>query len=122
MCSKGRQCYLVHVHTLLESLLNKHNDPIYIADTPESFEKDPTINYQIFEDPYQELLLWAILSTRIDLAHYLWERCSSPLCSAIVSTGIYESMRETLGAKNTEMIQQYNVYKKTFEDLAINVS
>nr|XP_045593116.1 transient receptor potential cation channel subfamily M member-like 2 [Procambarus clarkii] len=113
--------HLIHVHYLLQAMMRRHTDPIYEADTPDVITDKPSINYLTFEDPYMELLLWAILSRRSKLARYLWQRCNSPLCATIVSSCLYRSLWLSLGAKNTDIRDEYLRNKDIFERLSVDL-
>nr|XP_027237709.1 transient receptor potential cation channel trpm-like [Penaeus vannamei] len=119
--SRSNYHYLVHVHNILQAMLRKHHDPVYLADTPQAVMVDSSINYLTFEDPYQELLLWAIFSRRGRLARFLWERCETPLCAAVVASCVYQSLWKSLGAKNTVILNEYLKQKTMFETLAVEL-
>ncbi|KAK3876195.1 hypothetical protein Pcinc_018986 [Petrolisthes cinctipes] len=110
--------YLVHVHQLMEAVMRKHKDPPYLADTLEAATTDPSVGYRTFQDPYQELLLWAILSRRNNLAQYLWQRSESPLSCAVAASSLYKALWISLGAKNTDIRSEYWANMEVFEKLA----
>ncbi|XP_069986599.1 transient receptor potential cation channel subfamily M member 1 [Penaeus vannamei] len=109
---------LIHVHNLLQAMVKKHYNKNYLMDTPENIENNPNISAMTFEDPYLELMLWAVLSRRGNLAKFLWERCNSPLCAAVVASCMYQALWESLGEKNTDIRQEYQLQKKVFQNLA----
>ncbi|XP_063591914.1 transient receptor potential cation channel subfamily M member-like 2 [Penaeus indicus] len=119
--SRSSYHYLVHVHNILQAMLRKHHDPVYLSDTPQAVMADSSINYLTFDDPYQELLLWAIFSRRGQLARFLWERCETPLCAAVVASCVYQSLWKSLGAKNTVILNEYQKQKNMFETLAVEL-
>ncbi|KAG7176679.1 Transient receptor potential cation channel subfamily A member 1-like 12 [Homarus americanus] len=119
--SQNNYHYLFHVHNVLQAMMRRHHDDIYTSDTPQAQSDNPSINYLTFEDPYMELLLWAIFSRRAWLANYLWQRCNSPLCAAIAASCLYQSLWRSLGAKNTDILEEYNKNKNTFELFAVNL-
>ncbi|XP_037787629.1 LOW QUALITY PROTEIN: transient receptor potential cation channel subfamily M member 2-like [Penaeus monodon] len=119
--SRSSYHYLVHVHNILQAMLRKHHDPVYLSDTPQAVMADSSINYLTFDDPYQELLLWAIFSRRGQLARFLWERCETPLCAAVVASCVYQSLWKSLGAKNTVILNEYQKQKTMFETLAVEL-
>ncbi|XP_047482968.1 LOW QUALITY PROTEIN: transient receptor potential cation channel subfamily M member-like 2 [Penaeus chinensis] len=119
--SRSSYHYLVHVHNILQAMLRKHHDPVYLTDTPQAVMVDSSINYLTFDDPYQELLLWAIFSRRGRLARFLWERCETPLCAAVVASCVYQSLWKSLGAKNTVILNEYLKQKTMFETLAVEL-
>lgn len=79
------------------------------------------ISSHLPQDPYLELMLWAVLSRRGNLAKFLWERCNSPLCAAVVASCMYQALWESLGEKNTDIRQEYQLQKKVFQNLAKEV-
>ncbi|XP_037787974.1 transient receptor potential cation channel subfamily M member-like 2 [Penaeus monodon] len=109
---------LIHVHNLLNAMMKKHFDKNYLIDTPENITNNPNISATTFEDPYLELMLWAIFSRRGKLAKFLWERCNSPLCAAVVASCMYQALWKSLGKKNTDIRQEYQRQKNVFENLA----
>ncbi|XP_042880245.1 transient receptor potential cation channel subfamily M member-like 2 [Penaeus japonicus] len=119
--SRSNYHYLVHVHNILQAMLRKHHDPVYLSDTPQAVMMDSSINYLTFADPYQELLLWAIFSRRGNLARFLWERSETPLCAAVVASCVYQSLWKSLGAKNTVILNEYQKQKIMFETLAVEL-
>lgn len=68
-----------------------------------------------------ELFIWAILSGRGSLARFVWERCNSPLASAVVGSSLYRSLWKSLGAKNTEIRNRYLKHSVEFEKLSVEV-
>ncbi|KAK4316372.1 hypothetical protein Pmani_012451, partial [Petrolisthes manimaculis] len=110
--------YLVHVHQLMEEVMRKHKDPPYLADTLEAKTTDPSVGNHTFQDPYQELLLWAILSRRNNLAKYLWQCTESPLNCAVAASALYKALWISLEAKNTGIRSEYWANMEVFEKLA----
>ncbi|KAF2346753.1 Ion transport domain, partial [Trinorchestia longiramus] len=119
--TRSKAFHLKHVHKLLLALLGHHSDDAYLADTPDAVMQNSTINYYKFEDPYLELFLWSVLSGRGLLARYLWERCNSPLATAVVGSALYRALWKSLGAKNTELRNRYHDHCVDFEKLAVRL-
>ncbi|XP_071522333.1 transient receptor potential cation channel subfamily M member-like 2 [Panulirus ornatus] len=113
--------HLSHVHRLLVTMMHRHHQPAYQADTPEASTDNPSVNYLTFEDPYLELLVWCILSGRGKLARHVWRRCNSPLCATLVASCLYRSLWRSLGATMTDLRHQYHRYKDDFEHLAVDL-
>ncbi|KAK3893798.1 hypothetical protein Pcinc_002411 [Petrolisthes cinctipes] len=109
--------FLVHVHQLLEVVMKKHTDPPYLADTPEA-KTNTSVEKLKFQDPYQELLLWAILSRRNNLAQYLWQRSESPLSCAVAASSLYKALWISMEAKITDIRSEYWANMEVFEKLA----
>lgn len=55
------------------------------------------------------------------MAKFLWERCNSPLCAAVVASCMYQALWKSLGKKNTDIRQEYQRQKNVFENLAEEV-
>ncbi|CAL4060356.1 unnamed protein product, partial [Meganyctiphanes norvegica] len=117
--SEADYYYLFDIHNILQALVKRHNNPVYLNDTKEGFNNNSSLNYATFQDPYEELLLWAMLSGRTDLGRVMWERCHHPLSAALIVTVIFHSLWRSLGAKNTELREIYFEQKAVFERLAV---
>ncbi|KAK3893200.1 hypothetical protein Pcinc_002956 [Petrolisthes cinctipes] len=109
--------FLVDVHQLLEEVMKKHTDHPYLADTPEA-KTNTSVEKLKFQDPYQELLLWAILSRRNNLAQYLWQRSESPLSCAVAASSLYKALWMSKEAKYTDIRSEYKTNVEVFEKLA----
>ena len=47
---------------------------------------------QTFEDPYQELFIWAILTGKVNMVDFFWKKVQTPLISAIIGGSIYSKL------------------------------
>ncbi|XP_064098313.1 transient receptor potential cation channel subfamily M member 7-like [Macrobrachium nipponense] len=108
--------YLCDVHALLEKLVGNHKNKLYETDSQDVWEKEAC-----FEDPYLELLLFAVLSRRGKLALYLWNKCKNPLSAAIVATCLYQSLADSLRVEETNLRKVYLSMKDAFEKLAVEL-
>ncbi|XP_068236322.1 transient receptor potential cation channel subfamily M member 2-like [Palaemon carinicauda] len=108
--------YLCDVHVLLEKLIGNHKHTLYENDSPDVWEKEAC-----FEDPYLELLLFAVLSRRGTLALYLWNKCKNPLSAAIVATCLYHFLADSLSAEETKLRKEYSSMKDAFEKKAVEL-
>ena len=50
------------------------------------------IVHQTFEDPYQELFIWAILTGKVNMVDFFWKKVQTPLISAIIGGSIYSKL------------------------------
>lgn len=75
--------------------------------------------HTFFQDPYLELLIWAILTRRNNLAKYLWKTCNFPLNTAIVATCIYQGIRDKV--TDSAVRAECKAMKDHFETIAIKV-
>ncbi|XP_042877224.1 transient receptor potential channel-like [Penaeus japonicus] len=107
------------VHKLLKEVVNSHSHRYY-RDMNSLFEFCSTINKITFEDPYLELLIWAIITRRNNLAKYLWETCNFPLNTAIVATCIYQGIRDKV--TDSAVRAECKAMKDHFETIAIKLS
>ncbi|KAK4329362.1 hypothetical protein Pmani_000285 [Petrolisthes manimaculis] len=98
------------IHHLFEMLIGKHMIETFIYPSENSFQ-----------DPYRELLLWAVISRRKCVAEYVWWKCKSPLSSAIVATCFSCSIINLLAVKDTRARMEQKVLKDKFESLAVKV-
>ncbi|KAK7069702.1 hypothetical protein SK128_024772 [Halocaridina rubra] len=114
--SPDEEIYLRDVHLLLQRLVGKHDHHLYVNDIENSHQDKAQ-----FEDPYLELLLWAVLSRRDHLAVYLWQKCQSPLRALIVATCLYKSMEESVSAGDTMLKEAYSKMRWTFEGYAVEL-
>ncbi|XP_069975832.1 transient receptor potential cation channel trpm-like [Penaeus vannamei] len=107
------------VHKLLKQVVNSHSHRYY-RDTNNLFDFCSTINKITFEDPYLELLIWAILTRRNNLAKYLWKTCNFPLNTAIVATCIYQGIRDKV--TDSAVRAECKAMKDHFETIAIKLT
>ena len=50
------------------------------------------IVHQTFEDPYQELFIWAILTGKVEMVDFFWKKVQTPLISTIIAGSIYSKL------------------------------
>ena len=67
------------------------------------------IVYQTFEDPYQELFIWAILTGKIEMVDFFWKRVQTPLIATITAASIYSKLsifynKKKNGFKDTDLL------------------
>ncbi|XP_071090476.1 transient receptor potential cation channel subfamily M member-like 2 [Haliotis cracherodii] len=85
------------------------------TDTDDIEEKDQ------FKRPYKQLLIWAILMNRVDLALFFWEMGEEPISSAIAITRICQGMFKKIPKYQTKIRQDFVEMKIMFEKLAMLV-
>ncbi|XP_062614395.1 transient receptor potential cation channel subfamily M member-like 2 isoform X2 [Saccostrea cucullata] len=77
--------------------------------------------YQVpdFDNPFQELFLWAVLLNRQEMAKILWKGGKDATAAALVASGMLSSLaRET---DDTELAKKLKANSLEFSDLAIAV-
>ena len=70
------------------------------------------IVHQTFEDPYQELFIWAILTGKIEMVDFFWKRVQTPLIATITAASIYSKLSKFYNKKK-------NGYKDSTDLLSI---
>ena len=59
------------------------------------------------DQPYRELLVWAVLYNRKSLAMIFWKECSDPLGSAVVASVMFKTLaRKATLAKDTQLADE----------------
>ncbi|KAG7156086.1 Transient receptor potential cation channel subfamily A member 1-like 13, partial [Homarus americanus] len=109
---KGTTITITEIHHLLRNLGLKHFNQCYEKHAPKEWT---------FEDPYQELLLWAVITRRGDLAFHLWEQCNLPFSAAVIATCLCNAIQDKLHIKDIEIKSEYKELKKAFEERAIKL-
>ena len=83
-------------------------------DFDEGNQSDDYLNKKIsnddmpcFRDPYRELFLWAVLTSRFKISTILWRKISYPTAGALVAANILLRMSESyLLKKNSKVIKK----------------
>ncbi|XP_063592231.1 transient receptor potential channel-like [Penaeus indicus] len=117
--SDDKPLKLNDVHKFLKQVVSSHSHRYY-RDANSLFNFCSTINKITFEDPYLELLIWAILTRRNNLAKYLWDTCNFPLNTAIVATCIYQGVRDKV--TDSAVRAECKTMKDHFETIAIKLT
>ncbi|CAL1527369.1 unnamed protein product [Lymnaea stagnalis] len=74
-----------------------------------------------FKRPYKQLLIWAILMDRFNLAQLFWELGSEPITSALICTVLCHRMEIKVPKYLTIVRNSFHAMKDEFEQLAISV-
>ena len=103
-----KDIYLRHIHKLLTMLMKDHEHDCYKS---HAFKTNNVSNivYQTFEDPYQELFIWAILTGKIEMVDFFWKRVQTPLIATITAASIYSKLsifynKKKNGFKDTDLL------------------
>ncbi|XP_046549419.1 LOW QUALITY PROTEIN: transient receptor potential cation channel subfamily M member 3-like [Haliotis rubra] len=87
--------------------------------TFESTDTDDTEEKDQFKRPFKQLLIWAILMNRVDLAMFFWEMGEEPISSAIAITRICQGMFKKIPKYQTKVREDFLKMKVKFERLAM---
>ena len=87
----AKDIYLRHIHKLLTMFMKDHDQDCYKF---HAFKTNDVSNIvlQTFEDPYQELFIWAILTGKVNMVDFFWKKVQTPLISAIIGGSIYSKL------------------------------
>ena len=50
------------------------------------------MSMSVFQDPYTELFIWAILTNKPMLVDFFWQRTDQPLLNALIAASIYSKL------------------------------
>lgn len=91
---------------------------------PMEFEDAGTTDAHTFEYPFSELMIWAILLKRQEMAKFMWRREEEALSKAVVASKLYKALAKEAAedalvdnAIAVELLQ----YGKEFQKLALEV-
>ncbi|GFO25838.1 transient receptor potential cation channel subfamily m member 3-like [Plakobranchus ocellatus] len=74
-----------------------------------------------FQRPYKQLLIWAVLMNRYQLAHLFWEMGEEPITSALVCTALCKEMENKVPKYLSVIRSNFHDMKDEFEQLAVRV-
>ena len=117
-----KDIYLRHIHKLLTMLMKDHEHECYKS---HAFKTNNVSNivYQKFEDPYQELFIWAILTGKVSMVDFFWKKVQTPLISTIIAASIYSKLT-VFYKKNKHHVSTSLLadYKQKYQDRANQVN
>ncbi|KAH3733215.1 hypothetical protein DPMN_039640 [Dreissena polymorpha] len=108
---------LENVARFLAILLDRVDKDIFLR----AFEEELSNNDDKFARPYQQLLIYAALLQRQELAKFCWEMGDEPVISAIVVTRLYSALARKMTRDESSVRETVEVYKVEFETLATSV-
>ena len=94
---KGETYSLHDISLLLEELIGAHCEPLYSEDTSRTNELPFSASAERFEKPFGELLIWAVLLNRFELARYIWEKDEEAIADALVACRLFQIMHAKIG-------------------------
>uniref|UniRef100_A0A2C9KDE9 TRPM SLOG domain-containing protein n=1 Tax=Biomphalaria glabrata TaxID=6526 RepID=A0A2C9KDE9_BIOGL len=106
-----------------KKLSNRTSKPLISAFQSAISESDVDNKTEVnrFKRPYKQLLVWALLMNRCELALLFWELGSEPITSALICTAICEKMEFKVPKYLTVVRNSFHEMKNKFEQLAIAV-
>uniref|UniRef100_A0A915J5Y6 TRPM-like domain-containing protein n=1 Tax=Romanomermis culicivorax TaxID=13658 RepID=A0A915J5Y6_ROMCU len=107
---KAEDIYLCHIFRLMKSLTRRFRRIDYESDKPDDNEKFETNG--AFAEPYQDLLIWALLNCRIETAEYFWELCADPLITAVAATLICDRLADRVDNISSDVSKRYKLAKE----------
>ena len=97
---KNDSYHLRHISLLLEKLIGTYHEPLYFDDANES---PSSASARRFEMPFRELLLWAVLLNRFELARFIWEKGEMAITDALAACRLFQVMHDEIGDEYDEM-------------------
>uniref|UniRef100_A0A8D8RTN9 Transient receptor potential cation channel trpm n=1 Tax=Cacopsylla melanoneura TaxID=428564 RepID=A0A8D8RTN9_9HEMI len=80
-------------------------------------------NMHMFEYPFNELLIWAVLTKRQEMALLMWQHGEEALAKSLVGCKLYKAMAHEAAEDDleTEIFEELRSYGKVFEDIALEL-
>lgn len=83
-------------------------------------EEQSDVSLPHFDDPYNDLFVWSVLTTRLSMARLLWEEVSEPLVAALFAHRVWSEIANELEDDMREQ-QEIREAASEFERLAIQL-
>ncbi|KAJ8947842.1 hypothetical protein NQ318_009987 [Aromia moschata] len=110
---------------IYSKIMNKgqHNSSPRQCDTHTVDASAGNANVCLFEYPFNELLIWAVLMKRHKMALLMWQHGEEALAKAIVACKLYKSLAREAAEDDmeTEIYEELRGYGKEFENIALEV-
>ncbi|XP_071054078.1 transient receptor potential cation channel trpm isoform X4 [Onthophagus taurus] len=83
----------------------------------------PTQGYVLFDYPFNELLIWAVLMKRQKMALLMWQHGEEALAKALIACKLYKAMAHEAAEDDmeTEVYEELRAYGKEFENIALEL-
>ncbi|KAJ8980323.1 hypothetical protein NQ317_008031 [Molorchus minor] len=93
------------------------------TDTTSSNSGSENANPCLFDYPFNELLIWAVLLKRHKMALLMWQHGEEALAKALVACKLYKAMANEAAEDDleTEVYEELRNYGKQFENIALEV-
>ena len=102
-------CSFIHlntIHKLLIFFMKSHSNTLYEADVPSNTPKVMNENNsKLFDYPFFELFIWAVLCNKPNLRGYFWEKSGCPLVAALFASTFYGVLSEMYKLSDTEEVK-----------------
>ncbi|PAA74606.1 hypothetical protein BOX15_Mlig004825g3 [Macrostomum lignano] len=90
--------------------------PIYVQ---REDEQEATLPH--FDDPFNDLFVWSVLTSRLSMARLLWEEVTEPLTAALFAHRVWSEIADNIEDDMREQ-QEIRDAAREFEQLAIQLS
>ncbi|XP_067002827.1 transient receptor potential cation channel trpm isoform X2 [Anabrus simplex] len=82
-----------------------------------------TKDASLFEFPFNELLIWAVLTKRQQMALLMWQHGEEALAKSLVACKLYKAMAHEAAEDDleTEIYEELRNYSKEFENIALEL-
>ena len=106
--------YLRQIHKYILYIWKNHKLSLYELDVPSTKQimEDVSKNSKrTFEHPFFELFIWAVLTIKLDLLDYFWERSGCPVLAALLAASIYQALAENFNLEyDVEILKGYSQF------------
>ncbi|KAJ8317399.1 hypothetical protein KUTeg_005303 [Tegillarca granosa] len=123
------------VNTMITILMDKYDDNANIFDDENDQDDQdgrfgvslrqpdgsPPTKLDTYKYPYKQLLIWAVLLNRQEMAKFFWQMGTEPINSAIAVSRIYGQMSKFVHRNESTLKEKIEGYKGEFEQLAVKV-
>ncbi|CAG5125692.1 unnamed protein product [Candidula unifasciata] len=121
-----------YLHQILKTSANSKTGPFtvkdisnFLQDLLDRYDDDELVGNQkgpkLFRNPYKQLLIWAVLMNRSELAHLFLELGEEPITSALICTALCSGMESKVPKFMSVIRDSFHNMKVEFEKLAIGV-
>jgi transient receptor potential cation channel subfamily M member 3 len=100
---------------------NSHAQGANTSSTAENTSNESCIN--IFPEPFNDLLVWAVLTKRQAMAHLMWQHGEQALAKALIANKLYRAMADEAADDDleVEISDELRGYAKEFESAALEL-
>uniref|UniRef100_A0A0X3Q5K9 Transient receptor potential cation channel subfamily M member 2 n=1 Tax=Schistocephalus solidus TaxID=70667 RepID=A0A0X3Q5K9_SCHSO len=116
--NSGSNIQLYHVNRLMKNLIG-HFDCVYYELTSTTPSRE--LGQMRFQNPFQELFLWAALFQKHELALFFWHRSTDGIFLAIVGTCLARRHAALTTVSETLLKEELSANADEFENLAVQM-
>ena len=107
--------YLLSIHKYILIVWKKHRNILYELDVPvRKRTKDDVAknSKKNFDQPFFELFIWGVLTQKMELLDYFWERSGCPVLAAMFAASFYQVQLSTNFCEVSQCLKKHSVLIK----------